>query len=118
MLTIRKSQIDEMLKNKEENFVDRMVEHIANNFSAEISKQGMNSKDLKPIIQRTLESSFEYNIEYENDVVLYIECIALLGEEFYINNKYPAVIEILNRNNLTGTEKMDQISEYITFELE
>jgi hypothetical protein len=118
MLTIRKEQIDELLKNKGEDFVERMEEHLKVNFSKELAKNSLQVKDLKLIILNSIENANEYNIEYENDMILYIECVALLGPGFDTNNKYPQVIEILNRKNLTGNEKMDQINEFLTFELE
>ena len=118
MLTIRKEQIEEILKNREEDFVERMVEHLKKNFSKEIAKNGLQVKDLNLVILNGIESANEYGIEYENDMILYIECIALLGLGFDTNNKYPQVIEILNRKDLSGNRKMDQINEFLTFELE
>jgi hypothetical protein len=69
------------------------------------------------LIRKAIEDASNYKVVNENDVKLYIECIALLGPNFDRTNKLPQINDILNRKDLTGEEKMDHISEFLTFEL-
>jgi hypothetical protein len=118
VLVIRKAQLDAFLKSQEDSFIRRMAEHLKKKFEKEISKHGIQTNDLNIIARKGLNSANKYNIIYEDDVTLYIECIAILGPDFDINMKYPEVSEILNKKDLDGTEKMDLISEFLTFELD
>ena len=118
MLTIRKAQSDAFLKSQEEAFLMRMIKHLRENFTKEIEKNGIQENDLSLVISQGMENAHKYNITYESDMKLYMECIALLGMDFDNSIKYPRVNEILNRKNLSGEEKMEQISEFLTYELE
>lgn|GEM_PF-1460719 len=117
MLVIRKTQIEALLKSQEDSFIDRMKVHLRSEFPKEISGFGIKDKDLEMIIRKGLTDAYQYRIIYENDLILYIECIAVLGPDFDKKAKYPAVIEILNRDDLDGSAKMDKLSDYLTFEL-
>lgn len=118
MLTIRKSQIEAFVKSQEDAFVKRMVDHLQKDFPAEITNKEILEKDLPHLVRNGLYSAYRYGIKYEDDVKLYIECIALLGPEFDTCEKFPQVREILNREDLDGEDKMDEISDFLTFGLE
>jgi hypothetical protein len=117
MLVIRKEQSDAFLKSQEEAFIMRMVNHLREDFSEEIAKKGIQENDLSPVIRKSMENAQKYDVIYESDMKLYIECIALLGIDFDVSEKNPRINEILNRKDLTGEEKMEQISDYLTYEL-
>lgn len=118
MLVIRKAQIEALLKSQEDSFIARMTDHLLRDFPKEISRFGIKENDLNLIIRKGLNSAYQYDITFENDMILYIECIAILGPDFDKNIKHYIVTEILTSRELNGSEKMDKISEYITFELD
>lgn len=118
MLVIRKAQIDALLKSQEDAFVKRMAEHLKKNFEKEVLKLGIQADDLNLVIRKGLYNAYQYNIIYQRDLILYTECLAILGLDFDKSMRYPIVSEILNKKDLDGTEKMDNISEFLTFELD
>ena len=117
MLTIRKQQIEAMERIPLEDFIDRMVNHLQEDFSVEIKDKDIQKKELRPLVSEAIDIAEHYGIIYESDLRLFIECIALLGPNFDRTNKFPKVNDILNRLDLNGEKKMDKISEFLTFEL-
>lgn len=118
MLLIRKAQIEALLKSQEDSFISHMKDHLLRNFQKEISKLGIKENALNHIIRNELNNAYKYDIIFENDMILYIECFAILGPDFDRNMKHQIVTEILNSKELDSSEKMDKIGEYITFELD
>lgn len=118
MLVIRKAQIEAFLKSQEDAFIERMVKYVKQNFTKEIAINGIQEDNLSLVIRSGMENAHKYNVTYESDMKLYIECMALLGIDFDVSEKYPRISEILNRKNLTGEEKMEQVSGFLTYELE
>jgi hypothetical protein len=115
MLTIRKSQIEELAKSKQAYFVKRMVSHLKQNFSRQLTLNNIPEEDLSTIVIKGIEKAAYFNVINEGDIRLYLECMALLGPGFDKSERHPWAGEILNQAGLTGEEKMDRISEHLTF---
>ena len=117
MLSIRKEQIEVLERVQEEKFIDQMENHLKTNFSKELGDKEIQINEIRQLIRKAIEDASNYKVVNENDVKLYIECIALLGLNFDQTNKFPKINDILNRKEFSGEEKMDRISEILTFEL-
>lgn len=117
MLIIRKEQIDAFLKSQEDAFINKMVNHVKENFRNDLQKNEIREDELENIIRVGLGNGYHYGIIYEGDMNFFIECIAILGPGFDRNEKYPKIAEILNNKDIAGSDKMDQISDFLTFEL-
>ena len=114
MLTIQPEQMEAMKKYMADSFEDRMVDHLKKRFPERSEGQ----PDLRAMIRDGVARAENYGIEYEFDIRRYLECMLLLGRNFDREKGYPWVREILLREDLCGEGKMDEIQEYMLFEMD
>ncbi|MBW6459075.1 MAG: hypothetical protein K0B08_00745 [Bacteroidales bacterium] len=105
------------LKSQEDAFINKMVKHLKENFRNDLQKNEIRENELENLIRIGLGNGYRYGIIYEDDMSFFLECTAILGPGFDKNEKYPKIAEILNNKDLAGSDKIDQISDFLTFEL-
>lgn len=119
MLIIRRSQIAVFDTYINDAFIKKLITHIYKDFPAECKMHSLDKKNLKSFITNGLIKAKErYGIEYKDDLTFFIECMLLLAPNFDENDDFPWVRDILLDQNLTGTEKMAEIDQYMIFNLD
>lgn len=114
-MIIRQHQILSMQKAREGEYIEALARQLENEFPSELTDQGLASGALRNALREAIGVARGHNIETDADLKSYAECVAILGPGFDRDPGNPAVGEILNRADLTGTEKMDAISELLLF---
>ena len=115
---VREGQMRAFSEELETRFVTRMVRHLRDDFPADLARQKLEVKDLEPLVRRGLAESRKYGVVNEGDVERYVECMVVLSPSFDVDPKFRWAKEILQREDLDGESKMDEIDEYRIFGLE
>jgi len=101
-----------------DSFVARMVRHLEDAFSEEIASHGIDKTELEPLVRRGVRDAETYGVVCEDDLELYIQCMALLGPQFDREPDLAWAGRILLQTDLTGSEKMDRINDHLLFGLD
>ena len=94
-------------------FEDRMISHLRSAFTEKTI--GMEDKELRTIIQSGIKRAESYEVTDETDVERFLDCMVRHGHDFDTNPRTSWAGEILGRQGLSGTEKMNHIDEYELF---
>jgi hypothetical protein len=113
MLVIRAEQMKAMAKYAREGFIGRMMAHLRRNFAQQIEDRS--DEELRAFVVGGMDSARQYGVELENDVRRYLECMVTHGADFDTAPKTAWAGEILRREDLGGTQKMEQIIDYELF---
>ena len=118
-MMIRKEQMDTFSKSQVDAFVARMVKHLRGDFPAQCEAQQLQEEDLDSFVRQGMTDAKQYGVVYEDDIRLYIECRVLLSPKFDRDKKnYPWAGEILRRDDIDGTAKMNEIDQHMLFGME
>jgi hypothetical protein len=115
MLVIRKEQMAVLSKSMEDRFVQKMVDHLCTDFAPQITALGLSEERLRLAICQHIATARQHDVRMQGDLTTYVECIALLGPQFDTNGRHEFVRQILHRDALDGSEKMDLVREYLVF---
>ncbi|HYH14959.1 MAG TPA: hypothetical protein VD794_07060 [Flavisolibacter sp.] len=64
---------------------------------------------------KSIQKAKAYGLTFENDVLLYVECMIYLGIDFDNNPKTGWAKKILTNETMSGETKMNTIYEHIIF---
>lgn len=117
-MEIRDAQLETLAANQMRRFVDGMVIHLRDDFRSERQRHGVSDTCLPDLVRSGIEDAARYGVTYEDDVQLYLECLAMLGPEFDRDPTIPWAGEILRADYLDGETKMSEIHEHLLFNLE
>jgi len=90
-------------------FESRMVGHIKNTFPDRI--KNVSDEKIRTVIQESSKKAESFGIEYEDDIRRFIEYLVIYGTQLDIKEDIRWLGEILRREDLNGTEKMDMIDD-------
>ncbi|WNG57418.1 hypothetical protein F0U59_23605 [Archangium gephyra] len=107
MFRIAKEQLKALADTVEQSFINRTVLHLREDFPSEIEAHGLQGPALEAMVQRGVAEATAFSITQEDDVRLYIECMLILSPLFSSDPRLPWAAEILRREELSGTAKMD-----------
>jgi hypothetical protein len=116
MLVIREEQMEVLSKYMLKQFEDRMVIHLNQNFPDET--KNISESDLRETISTSIDKAAKYDVTDETDVERYLEYAVRYDPDFDTNPNLPWATKILGDENLTGTEKMNQLDDYELFVLQ
>jgi len=114
-MKLREEQMTAFGDAKRAEFVKRMVAHLRERFSKQLLSQGVKPADLEPFVDEGIEQAGAYEVKYNDDVRLYLECMAELGRKFDRDKKRAWAGEILARKDLSGHAKMEMIHGHLLF---
>jgi len=117
-LKVREEQLQALAANQEEAFVRQMVSHLNADFKEHLTKQGLKSEQVEPLVRLGISRAKKYSVVKNSDVQLYIECMVLLSPDFDESSSTPWAGETLRRSDIEGREKMDTISDHMLFGME
>jgi hypothetical protein len=115
MIRIRYEQLQALSDAKYQRFVDQMVRMLQNEFAAPCSRHGLRQEHLEPCVRTATMEATRWGMDLESDITTYIECIALLGPKFRSNSQHDRLARVLERPDISGSEKADMIVEYLIF---
>ncbi len=109
MLIIRKEQMEILGKYMEEQFVERAVRFIGSAFANEL--QDYQDYNLHSMVKEGIGKAREYGIEYEDDVMRFLEFMIKYGSTFFEDTDSTDVREILDKD-IDGTAKIILLEDY------
>ena len=115
MFRIRKEQFEVFSDQQMNPFVERMVERLKSDFSEDVANQKLEEEDLEPLVRQGIQDAEQYGVIGELDLELYIDCLVLFSPTFDRDPQFPWAGNIFRNDSLSGTEKMNQIHDYLIF---
>jgi len=116
MLVIRDDQIQAFDESMLRSFKNRMFSHLRKVCPEETSN--MSEEELRSLIQGGIVKAESYEIFEDDDVRRFLEYTLILKPDFDQDSSFPEIQEILNDEEMDGTEKMDEIDFYYNNKLE
>ena len=107
MLVIRKEQMEVLSAAMRDQFEWRMVDHLRTKFPDRT--QEFPDEKIRLVVQDSMRKAKGYNIEYEDDIRRFIEYLVIYGIRLDVREETQWIGDILRRDDLTGTAKMDLI---------
>lgn len=114
---IRNEQVQAFARRLEADFAERTADRLRDEFPAEVERSGLDHDGLKQLALRGVADARGFDVINEDDVGRYVECMLILGPEFPDDPQFPWAGQILKTADLDGEAKMDQIDEYLIFDL-
>ena len=115
MFRIAKEQLQALSAAVEQSFISRTVHHLRDGFPSELEAHGLRGPALEALVEWGVAEAAAFGITQEDDVRLYLECMLLFSPRFSSDPRLPWATEILRREDLSGTDKMDIIHDYLVF---
>jgi hypothetical protein len=115
MLKIRHEQLEVLNQVAFEHFILRMVDHLISTFPEHFDS--VDDEDIYSFVNNGVERAKTHGIEGEYDIQRFLECCTVYGENFGEAPESQWAKPFLERADLDGTEKMDQINDYELFVL-
>lgn len=113
MLRIRPSQFEVFSQIMHDRYVERMRQMLVEDFPDRFTTYSVT--EIAMFVRNALEDAKSFGISSESDLTLYVRCQGLLGINFDTQPQHAWAREILERDDLDGTEKMDRIHDYLVF---
>jgi hypothetical protein len=116
MLRIRQEQMEALSETLRARFVRCQVARLRTAFAPELARLGLHDgAALAQTVERTIDMAATYGVHNEQDVELFLDCTMMLGPEFDRDPRLPWASSILQRYDLTGTEKMSLMHDHLLF---
>lgn len=107
MLHIRKEQMDVLRAYMCRQFEQRMVKYVRGKFYNQV--KDLSDEKIYTFVQYSMNKAKQYCIEYEDDIRRYIEYLVIYGTLLDAREEPQWIVDILQRDDLDGTAKMDLI---------
>ena len=117
-MKVREEQLQALAADRERAFVRQMVSHLNADFKEHLTKQGLKSEQVEPLVRLGISRAKAYDVVLRSDVWLFIECMVLFSPDFDENPDTAWAGKILRREDIDGTAKMGQINDHMLFGLE
>ncbi len=115
MFRISNQHLDAFREQFAEDYAIRLAHRIVDKFPDELTKLGLDQQQVLPFVKDSVSRAKQYGVDRTLDVELFVDCCVLLCPDFDKSPEYPWAREILGRDELTGTAKMDLIHDYLIF---
>ncbi len=117
MFRLSNEQLQALSSHVQDDFLKRTTSHLLGNFSAELARHGLRSSQVEEFVQWGVKEARSFGVVHEEDVRLYVECMLVVHPRFAWSQDTPCFGEILQREDLSGTEKMDRVHDQLVFGL-
>lgn len=107
MLVIRQEQMNVLSAYMRDRFEQRMVDYLRAKFPDRT--QDLPDERIRVVVQNSTKKAESYGIEYEDDIQRFIEYLVIYGTRLDTREETQWIGDILRRDDLTGTAKMDLI---------
>ncbi len=115
MFTLRKDHLDAFSASRLRSFEQRMAKRLRSRFSGKLA--GTSDRELDNLVRLGMTKSSEYGVVGESDVGRYLEYMAEYSPDFDVSPNTPWARPILTSAKETGSQKMDNLDNFTTFEL-
>jgi hypothetical protein len=115
MLVIRREQMEALAQATMQHFVRGRVRHLETHFGRHLTGHGLTGPRLEAAVQSGIADAQRYGVVFEHDIARYLEFVALLGPAFDEDPVNDWAEDILQRDDLDGTAKVNRISDYLIF---
>lgn len=115
MLVIRKEQMDELGRDALERYYRSIAAHLTTRFPTKTS--ALTPEEMRSMIARGIERANAHEITDQNDIRRFLEYLTEYGENFGRSSETAWAGDVLARDDLTGTEKVDELDRYELFVL-
>lgn len=115
MFRLSSEQLKTLSSHAQDDFLKRTANHLLDNFSAELARHALPSGQVEDFVQRGVEEAKSFGVEREEDVRLYVECMLVIHPRFASSQDTPWYGEILRREELSGTDKMNRVHDQLIF---
>jgi hypothetical protein len=109
MLVIRQEQMDVLSVYMRAQFEQQMVKHLREKFPERT--QDLPDERIRMVVQSSIKKAERYGIEYEDDIRRFIEYLVIYGTRLDTREDTQWLGDVLRRNDLDGTAKMDLIDQ-------
>ena len=106
-MIVTAEQMVQLSEAKRSQFEQLMIRHIRANFSREA--QPVSDEKLLLAVRFAMELGERYGIVLQDDLRRFIEFLSTYGSQFSNRPQFASVVEVLARQDLDGTEKMDRV---------
>lgn len=107
MLVIRQEQMDVLSAYMRAQFEQRMIQHLRAKFPERT--QDLPDERIRLVVQNSMKKAQSYGVEYEDDIRRFIEYLVIYGTRLDTREETRWIGDILRRDDLNGTAKMDLI---------
>lgn len=109
MLVIRQEQMEVLSAYMRTQFEQRMVMHLRDKFPERT--QDLPDERIRLVVQNSIKKAESFGIEYEDDIRRFTEYLVIYGTRLDTREEIQWLGDILRRNDLDGTAKMDLIDQ-------
>lgn len=113
MLEIRKEQIQALAAARCPEYIQSMARMLRDDFPDAFATTP--TEVIERMVSEAIAEATAYGVFREPDLTLYIRLQAILGRQFDTNPQHQWARMILERSDLSGTEKMDLIHDHVVF---
>ncbi|MFN0103161.1 MAG: hypothetical protein ACKV2U_13860 [Bryobacteraceae bacterium] len=113
-MRIRPRQLDSLAAGMRSRFAKDIAEHLRDRYADRLTQ--VSDDSLEKLANRAIQRSARYNVTLDYDVQRYAEYMVEYGIDFDVHPQTPWASRTLNGNE-TGTEKMNALDAFTTFEL-
>lgn len=103
-------------EDKLDRFENKMCKLLSDEYPEDLEKLQISERSLKAIVSNAITSAKKYGVVGGKDVELYLISMVRLGLDFDSNDELQWPKQILTRNDIDGTEKMDLFFEKLDSE--
>jgi hypothetical protein len=110
---VRRTQIDALERYMLEGFILRMSARLRDEFPRDTA--ALAPAELRTVIENAIAKAETYGVTDEADVERYLEFAARYGADFDVAQQTAWAGEVLRRDDLSGTEKMNTLDDHELF---
>ncbi|MGH9666202.1 MAG: hypothetical protein ACRD9L_17385 [Bryobacteraceae bacterium] len=107
MLVIRAEQMRALAEARRQEFADRAVVHLRENFASAFESLG--EEGARAVVATAMRKGDQYQLIPEHDYLRLLNLPMLLRREFETSTEYRWVVRVLSQQRMEGRSKMDLI---------
>jgi hypothetical protein len=115
MMVIREEQFQGLAAARLEEFIQRMTAMLQAKFPEWCATLPRHAGALTELVRAAVEEANHYDIEAESDLEFYIQCLPAFGRGFMNDPAFQWASDIVQRSDLTGSEKIDLLHDHLVF---
>lgn len=115
MLVITQQQMDMYALKMKDDFCEKMVTHLQQDFQPNLKNLNIKEDDLKKLVISGIEKAESYGFTTQGDVELYLDCMILLGLNFDNDPNRPEIADILSQKETSSSQKAEYLHSHLIF---
>ena len=112
-MLVRALQLRQLAQLSRRRFLARLAQHVRQRFPGKTS--ALPAVALEERLRASIDQAASYGIRIEDDVRRFAEYQVMFGWDFPTTAAHEPMHRILRRAGLAGTDKMNELDDYVTF---